>query len=269
MALFSNTFFRTFASNVHSQNGEDGVIKELLRRLNIPRGGVAVEFGAWDGVHLSNTFRLVEECDFKVVYIEGDEEKFRDLLVTAQKFPRNISPVHAYVDWHPSSPSSLDSLLRSATLPNVEPVPPDFDVLSIDIDSFDYQVWKSLEGYRPKIVIIEINSGAYPFDEKHVHGDVIKTSPEGEPCETPFGEHCSARYQGTGFAATYKLAREKGYTFVCHTGNAIFVRDDLYGQLGLPAGEHPMTNFRLGWLSPADYVRLDIDLRSCRKFFTS
>jgi hypothetical protein len=37
-------------------------------------------------------------------------------------------------------------------------IPIDFDILSIDIDSYDFQVWKSVQTYSPKFVIIEINS---------------------------------------------------------------------------------------------------------------
>ena len=37
-------------------------------------------------------------------------------------------------------------------------LPKDFELLSIDIDSCDYQVWQSIEHYKPKLVIIEIDS---------------------------------------------------------------------------------------------------------------
>ena len=37
-------------------------------------------------------------------------------------------------------------------------VPKEFDVLSIDVDSFDYWVWRSLTAYRPRVVVIEYNS---------------------------------------------------------------------------------------------------------------
>lgn len=37
-------------------------------------------------------------------------------------------------------------------------MPKDFDILSIDIDSCNYQVWASIKEYSPKIVIIEVNS---------------------------------------------------------------------------------------------------------------
>lgn len=100
-------------------------------------------------------------------------------------------------------------------------IPYDFDVLSIDIDSYDYQVWKSITQYRPKIVIIEINSDAYPFDEQHIH---------------------SERYQGTAFLPMVQLGVQKGYTLVCHTGNLIFIRNDLFHHLGMPFQE-PKTLF--------------------------
>ena len=45
-----------FRKNKHSQNGEDGVIAEICHRLAITNG-FFVEFGAWDGMHLSNTYK--------------------------------------------------------------------------------------------------------------------------------------------------------------------------------------------------------------------
>jgi hypothetical protein len=42
-----------FRENIHSQNGEDGIVAELLKRLKLNRsGGWVCEFGAWDGKHL-------------------------------------------------------------------------------------------------------------------------------------------------------------------------------------------------------------------------
>lgn len=105
-------------------------------------------------------------------------------------------------------------------------IPLDFDVLSIDIDSYDYQVWKSLHTYKPKIVIIEINSSARVDNELHIH------------------EH--GKYQGTGFKPTLDLGVEKGYTFVLHTGNMFFVRDDLFDKLNIHY-TNPLENFRTNW----------------------
>lgn len=51
-----------FKKNVYSQNGEDGIINEILNRLDMVDANNfwCVEFGAWDGRHFSNTFALVE-----------------------------------------------------------------------------------------------------------------------------------------------------------------------------------------------------------------
>jgi hypothetical protein len=39
-ALYSNYFYKTYAKNIYSQNGEDEIIEELLKRLNINNGWV-------------------------------------------------------------------------------------------------------------------------------------------------------------------------------------------------------------------------------------
>lgn len=214
--LYTNIFYNRYAKNVHSQNGEDGIIEEILKRLDINTGYVC-EFGAWDGVHLSNTFNLVRK-GFNAVFIEGDADKYKDLLNTVANFP-NITPVHAYVD-HNNTDNSLDNLLLKTNIPI------DFDILSIDIDSYDYQVWKSLSVYKPKIVIIEINSSVNTNNKEHINN--------------------STTYNGTGFGPTYDLGIEKGYTFVLHTGNMFFVRNDYFDKLDIKY-DNPLENFLTYW----------------------
>ena len=79
--MISEVLFNKFGDNVHSQNGEDGVIKEILKRLGLNKSENywCVEFGAWDGIHLSNTFSLVEKS-WNAVYIEGDKVRYQELL---------------------------------------------------------------------------------------------------------------------------------------------------------------------------------------------
>ena len=67
-----------FRSNVYSQNGEDGIIGEILRRLNIQKG-TFIEFGAWDGVHFCNSRHLVEQ-GWDGIFIESDNDRFKDLV---------------------------------------------------------------------------------------------------------------------------------------------------------------------------------------------
>ena len=155
--MYKNIFYNKYKKNIHSQNGEDGIIEELLKRLEINNGWVC-EFGAWDGVYLSNTFNLVKK-NFNAVFIEGDSNKYKDLLKTVEKYT-NIVPVNAFIE-HNNTKNSLDNILKTTDIPL------DFDILSIDIDSYDYQVWKSLQIYKPKIIIIEINSSIKVNITKH------------------------------------------------------------------------------------------------------
>jgi len=214
--LYSNYFYNRYAKNVHSQNGEDGIIEELLKRLSIT-GGWVCEFGAWDGRYLSNTFALIER-GWSGVFIEGDPEKYKDLLNTASSYP-SIVPINAQVD-HQDGPNSLDNLLAST------PIPQDFDLLSIDVDSYDYQIWKSIKQYKPKLVIVEINSFVDPNNANHVH--------QPEVCEL------------TGFRPMLNLAKDKGYRFALHTGNMIFVREDLFDHIAIGYTDE-LENFRAHW----------------------
>ena len=203
---FDDAPFSKFFRNVHSQNGEDGVIEEILNLIGQSNLSLwAVEFGAWDGKHLSNTFHLVESKKFRSVYIEGDLDKFNVLVLTAAKFP-TIIPIRAMISHKSGRANSLDKLLAQTEIPD------DFDVLSIDIDSFDLDIWESMSNYHPKIVVIEINSGIMPGILSR-HNKI---------------------YDGNSFSSTLEVAFRKNYFLVCHTGNCIFVREDILPLLKVP-----------------------------------
>lgn len=210
-----------YSNNIYSQNGEDGIIYEILQRLGLDSDGWVCEFGAWDGKHLSNTFALVEQ-GFNAVYIEGDEEKFKDLIRTKNENP-NIVAINEYV-----SRNNLDILLKNTDIPKK------FTLLSIDIDSYDLEVWKNFELYQPIIVVIEINSSISPNIE-HIHSNSLS---------------------GNSFKSTLKIGREKGYHLVCHTGNCIFVHSDYINKIKLPVNllDNPEKLFLTKYL-PASGLR--------------
>ncbi len=187
--------FQKYRKNVFSQNGEDGVLLEILRRLKLKsKNKWCCEFGAWDGTHGSNTFNLVKNFDYNAVYIEGNKKRYKDLVSTSKKFTKIVC-FNKYVNHKRKSASSLDKILKKTNIIK------NFDILSIDIDSFDLAVWKSLKSYRPKIVVIEINSGIIP-GVKQMH---------------------SSSKIGNSFTSTLNFASETKYQLVCHTGNCIFV----------------------------------------------
>lgn len=213
----------SFRHNRFSQNGEDGVLSEIFTRLGgLDNLGTAVEFGAWDGKHLSNTFNFVQRHGWKALYIEGDEHKYRDLLATANEFP-SITPVRAWVGIGPGSPGEdLDQIIVEY-IPGVE-----IDLLSIDIDSSDLEIWARLRA-KPKVVVIEINSGIEP--------GILRW-------------HNPPKLTGNSFSATLGVAERSGYKLVCHTGNMIFVRSDLVAHLNIDQLDldYPERLFLTNWI---------------------
>jgi hypothetical protein len=207
----------TYCRNLTSQNGEDGIVEEINRRLQLDQGHF-VEFGAWDGKQFSNTYSLLARGWYGV-YIEGDKAKFRDLLSTREEYPDQIEAICDYVGL---TENTIDELLSRTRTPK------EFDVLSIDIDGYDWHVWHSLTNYLPKVVLVEGNSGVLP--------GVWQLHEEGV---------C----QGSSFTALVALAKTKGYQLVCHTGNLIFVRDDLINLIRLRpvhlVDPHTLFNYRI------------------------
>src|SRR5438132_14120482 len=89
-----NAWLQEYAKSVHSQYGEDGIIEKILETIG-QQDRWCVEFGAWDGKHLSNTFNLIEHHGYSAVLIEGCSRKFQNLAGTQTLFPK-IIPVNAF-----------------------------------------------------------------------------------------------------------------------------------------------------------------------------
>lgn len=195
-----------YRSSIHSAHGEDGIIRALVEKLGIEQDWCC-EFGAHDGTFCSNTLALVER-GWHGLFIEPDIEHRKSLMSLARKWP-NLDIEFAFVANGSCSCSyaeqrydgahkseiptkSLDDLLTCHNFP------PDFAVLNIDIDGGDAVAWSSLSKFRPRIVIIEINSGRVDYLE------------------------CMA-----------ELGERKKYTLLGHCGNVVFVRDEDVSELDL------------------------------------
>lgn len=190
--------------NVYSQYGEDGIVEWIFGRL-APGNKTCVEFGAWDGRNLSNTFNLVAHHGWKAVYIEADPNKFPALQKTAIAFPA-ITAVCSLVT--SAGDSALDEILRRCN------VPEEFDILSIDIDGNDYDVWEASVRYRPRLVIVEFNS-TFPGEFSYV-------------------DRGGRGFIGSSAAAFAALAARKGYGLLGRTAtNLFFLRSDCFPALGV------------------------------------
>lgn len=190
-----------FSENVYSQFGEDGIIREILNRLrsHIELNSWCVEFGAWDGIFLSNTARLIREENFSAVLIEGDKRKAHAL---EKNFPQDeVRKVCQFI--HFEGPDSLDATLSRTPIPN------DFDFLSIDVDGVDYHIFESMISFKPKVICVEFNP-------------TIPNSVDFVQARDFAVKH------GSSARALVRLGKEKCYSLVATTScNLIFVRDDL------------------------------------------
>jgi hypothetical protein len=221
---------------VFSQNGEDGVIAEILSRTGTGGGGF-VEFGVQDGTE-GNTVFLAQVLGWSGVYLESDDAAYAALERRYAATP-GVRTVHAAVE-----PDTVEALFAQAGVPE-EP-----DVLSIDVDGNDYWIWKAIGRFRPRLVVVEYNGSLDPASRR-----VMPYTPGYR------WDHTSG--YGASLGALEDLGAEKGYRLV-HTElagvNAFFVREDLTAEL--PTGdavprraanyalmglEHPAPRGEPGW----------------------
>ena len=196
-----NVSLTQFQNNIYSQHGEDGIIEEVLSRIGHASvlDGWCVEFGAWDGIFLSNTYNLIKNKNYKAVLIEGDRKRHKELC---NNIPSNdVIKVFQFVTF--DGESTLDCILQNTPIPN------SFDLLSIDIDGCDYFIFESLKTYQPKIICIEYNPT--------IPNDIDFIQPKDFSIK-----------QGSSAKSITHLAVTKGYSLVATTHcNLIFVRNDV------------------------------------------
>jgi len=157
-----------YASNSYSQYGEDGILQEIFKRLGVGTG-YFVEFGASNGIYCSNSYLLYEQ-GWAGCYIEGDDIHFETLN---KNVPRSdVAKVNEMVS--ETGENSLDNILSRINAPD------NFDLLSIDIDSFDLAVWRGVKKYQPSCIVVEYNPTIppgvlYENPEDCVHGNSMSS----------------------------------------------------------------------------------------------
>jgi len=195
---------KQFEKNIHSQFGEDGVIEELFKRIGV-RWSTCIEFGAWDGLHLSNTLHLWRSLGWKALLIEGDPAKYQELLKSTAGHPK-ACPLNRMVT--PSGAGQLENLIEESGFPK------DIDLLSIDIDGDDVYIVESLASIRPRVIIVEYN----PTIPPHLN---VRQKP---------GE-----YFGASALAVHEAAHSKGYRLAHATQvNLFYVWESEFEKLGFP-----------------------------------
>lgn len=176
------SFLNKYAKNCKfSQNGEEGILEECLLRIRNPKDDLhCVEVGANDGKFCSNTAHLIEQGAHGL-FVESDWNLYQQCVSNYKNNPR-VRVQCCYVDG-----KNINAFVDEKC-----------DVLSLDTDGGDYEIFKGLKA-KPKIVIVEIDSSIPP--------DVEGFNSDG----------------GASYRTMVELGIDKDYLLLCHTGNLVFV----------------------------------------------
>ena len=196
--------FTSYKKRVYCQLGEDGIIEKIFDIIGTTNK-YYVEFGGWDGVHLSNTANLRINKGWSGLLLEGDKEK---VLSTKNRIEINL-----HSEW--LTKSNINDVFAKYN------VPKNLDFLSVDIDGDDYYIWKALS-YTPRVVVVETNPG--------ITNEIPLTIMEGKSSIY----QSDSNYFGANLHAFIDLAQYKGYTFLSIDDyNAFFVIDSEFPKFGI------------------------------------
>ena len=194
--------------SVFSQNGEDGMIAEALRRLQITNP-TFVEFGASDGSE--NCTRGLLEIGGSGLWLEGDSE-----LVKKAKRECGHLPVDVMAAF--LTKENIVGLIQDSSR-----VRDGFDVLVVDIDGNDWWLAQEILGvFSPQLIVTEYNPSNGPMREWVMPYH-----------ETHEWDHDN--YYGASLVSYAQSMKKFGYVLVgcdSHAVNAFWVKEenaDLFG----------------------------------------
>jgi len=202
--LLTPASLMNFESRVFSQNGEDGILQEIFRRIG-DGGKFSVEFGIEDGTQCC-TRELLAHHGWSGVLLEGSPAYVKKAQ-SLYKRHDGVQVGQAFI-----TAENILSLFQEHDVPQSP------DLLVVDIDGNDYWVLQRiLSSYRPRVLVCEYNARwasqidwVMPYDPGHVWD--------------------GSAYYGASLAALLSLGEKHGYKLVCCESrgvNAFFVRADL------------------------------------------
>lgn len=135
--------------SVFSQNGEDGVLNEIIRRIAVTEG-TFFEIGA--SPNESNCALLADALGWSGVFCDSSAEENAGLRAKYRASSR-VQVIDEHV-----TPANVNGLVHQYLDGD------DLDVFSIDVDGNEYWLWQGLGDVRPKVVVVEYNSSTGEAD---------------------------------------------------------------------------------------------------------
>lgn len=220
--------FNAFGQKCFSQNDEDGITLEIVRRLGLERGTFA-EFGV--GTGMENNTLILGALGWTGFWVGGEDLAF-DAAAT-----RRLRFLKSWISCENITRLALEGIERIGGR-----VP---DVLSLDLDGNDIHLIRTLlqAGLRPRLVIVEYNAKFPPpvlfeiaYDPGHIWQD--------------------DDYFGASLESFARMFASFGYKLVCCNAqsgsNAFFVDaafadrftdvPEAISEIYVPPHYHPMIN---------------------------
>lgn len=156
------------AGTIYSALNEQNIILELLDLIQ-PETHYLIDIGAADGVDGSNSYALYSEFGWRGLSIEPRTDRASEMLKHYSQLPQRIDVLCSWVN-----PLNFEPVVEALQVPRS----PGF--ISIDIDSFDYELTASvLKVLQPELLCIEINERIPPpvsyallFEPGRAYGDM-------------------------------------------------------------------------------------------------
>ena len=190
-----------------THHNEHIVIDKIFKELQVKTNEIFfLDIGAAEGVGMSNTY-LLAAGGARGISIEFNPSKFAMMAVTYRELP-NVRLAKNVV-----TPENVCPLIKGLDAPDV------IDILSLDIDSYDYYVLESLlNKYEFKILCLEINP-IFPIEIDFT-------------VKYPAQEWLGGNFQGMSLSLVYKILSKFDYyiihidrAFVCAIKNNIFLNN--------------------------------------------
>ena len=140
-------FNLSYEKQIYSQQGEDGIIEQLINAIKKPNK-ICVEMG-WGKDHVGKKAAKIEfaqNCTSNLIHTHG----YKGFAWDAQ-FQHVVPPTVTFTQEF-LRPDNVSNYLKT-----INELKPDF--YSLDIDSFDYEIMTGMlnKGFMPKAMVLEFN----------------------------------------------------------------------------------------------------------------
>ncbi|OWZ23354.1 Conserved secreted protein [Phytophthora megakarya] len=216
---------------IYSQNGEDGILSKIFHHIGT-KDKSYVEFGTESG----------QECNTRLLrQIHG----WKGLLMDSRYEEESIELHREFI--------TRENFMPLLTEKYQHLVPPDLDLLSIDVDFNDFWLLSAVDLTRvaPRVVVVEVNS--------HIPSSEARTVQYDDSDDGSGGWDGLSAYFGGSVAAFHRWGARNGYSLVyceSHGVNCFLVRNDALGGVNVSAVlgpdqlQNPPNFFGQGWNYP-------------------